>query len=172
MSRVTSTPTTHGSKFLTPTKKLDCLLACRTIPQTREASPRPCAYIDLTEDQELVNEQPSSTMTEEETLVGIQSGNNEEGCSENEEQPEIQDRQQSQLLPLEPIETEEEPISVVEDVLLPPEELQILQETSSPSQIVSEEKKTDEGMEGNIESGNEGQVERGKEVSLGRNSLA
>ncbi len=169
LSRVSSTVTTHGSKFLTPTKKLDCLLSSKTIPQNREASPRPFAYIDLTEDPGVTYEQPSSTIPENETLVKeIQSENNErENLENNNEQQDSSINQQNQALLLEPIESEEDSASVVQDILLPPEELQILQEVDSPSQVVSEKKKPDERDRDEIELENEEQVEEEKEESLG-----
>ncbi len=68
-----STISKPGSKFLTPTKKLDYLWPSRTIPQNREASPRPFAYIDLTDDPGMSYDQPSSTTLENEgQLEGIQ----------------------------------------------------------------------------------------------------
>ena len=60
---------------------------------------------------------------------------------------------------MEPIESEEESTSVVQDNPLLPEELQILQEVGSPSQVISEKEKHDEREGDGIESEYEEQVE-------------
>ncbi len=175
-SRVSSTVSTPrlGLRFLTPIKKTDCLLSSRTIPQNREASPRPYAYIDLTGDSGMTNEQPSSTTPENETqLEEVQIENSDmenPKVSDQQDSQEVQvedytEQQLEQPLLLELVEPEEEPAPVAQDILLPPEELQILQETDSPSQVNSEIEKQVEKEDPEIELESEKQVEQEKEVS-------
>ncbi len=170
-----STISKVGSKFLTPTKKLDCLWPSRTIPQDREASPRPLAYINLTEDPGMSYDQPSSTTLENkgqpmESQIGSSEVENSRDCDQQIDQKtqmeNYTDHQLDQPLLLEPIDLQEDPAPVAQDVPLPQEELQILQSVDSPSQVVTDKKETDEGENSKDQLEIEEQVEEKGEGSL------
>ncbi len=86
--------------------------------------------------------------------------------SDQETQMEHHTNQQiDQPLLLEPIDLQEDPAPVAQDILLP-EELQILQSVDSPSQVVTDKKELDEGENSTDQLEIEEQVQEEKEESL------
>ena len=87
--------------------------------------------------------------------------------SDQETQMEHHTNQQiDQPLLLEPIDLQEDPAPVAQDILLPQEELQILQSVDSPSQVVTDKEETDERENSKNQLEIEEQVQEKEEESL------